>query len=474
MSAPVSRLDAVVPGFTRALRIFHSAAAQVPAYREFLGEHGVDPATIRTPGQFATVPPVTKENYLRRYPRASLFPNGDITRAGIWSTSSGSSGKPTYWPRNDLAAEHAAVLYDRVFRSSFASHEAPTLLVVGFAMGNWIGGTYTLGAGLELARRGHRLSVIAPGINVDTILNNIADLGGNYERIVLAGYPPFLKDVLDAAGPDVLGHDLRLLMAGENITETWRDHVLGRTGGRAEHTSLIYGTADAGIMGHETPTTIAIRRAARDDEGLGTALFGNCTVAPTFVEYDPRLRYTEVDDKGRLLFTIDNAIPLVRYRINDEGSVHSAADVARILGESEHELAISTAADHGGFIALRRRSDVATSFYAINLYPDSIRPVLERNDIADRVSGKFTLHKEESLELGPQLVLEVELARNRCGDSALEALLRAEVIAALTRTSTEYRELLATKGAAANPMIRLHVFGSEVFQYDVKVSWAQS
>ena len=52
--------------------------------------------------------------------------------------------------------------------------------------------------------------------------------------------------------------DLKILMAGENISEGFRDYILKRIGkeGRAEHTCLIYGTADAGIMGHETLATI--------------------------------------------------------------------------------------------------------------------------------------------------------------------------------------------------------------------------
>ena len=89
-------------------------------------------------------------------------------------------------------------------------------------MGNWIGGTYPYAALTALANRGHRLSVIAPGIDVDTILDNIARLGRHYERIVLAGYPPFVKDVLDradSADNEVLRFYLRVLLAGETISQ---------------------------------------------------------------------------------------------------------------------------------------------------------------------------------------------------------------------------------------------------------------
>ena len=51
---------------------------------------------------------------------------------------------------------------------------------------------------------------------------------------------------------------------------------------------------------------------------------GNQTRQPTFVRYDPERRYAEVDDDGFLLFTLDSSIPMIRYRINDQGAVFSA------------------------------------------------------------------------------------------------------------------------------------------------------
>ena len=132
-----------------------------------------------------------------------LARHGDIVAAGTWSTSSGSSGKPTYWPRDSLSLEQSIDLYDKIFRRSFQSHERSTLAVIGFAMGNWIGGTYTYTGIQHLRALGHRLSVIAPGIDIAAILSNIADLGPYYEQVVLVGYPPFIKDVLDQAPSSV-------------------------------------------------------------------------------------------------------------------------------------------------------------------------------------------------------------------------------------------------------------------------------
>uniref|UniRef100_UPI0024541076 hypothetical protein n=1 Tax=Nocardia abscessus TaxID=120957 RepID=UPI0024541076 len=47
----------------------------------------------------------------------------------------------------------------------------------------------------------------------ETILANIAELGTRYDQVVIAGYPPFVKDVLDHAPEEVLRQDLRVLLA---------------------------------------------------------------------------------------------------------------------------------------------------------------------------------------------------------------------------------------------------------------------
>jgi phenylacetate-coenzyme A ligase PaaK-like adenylate-forming protein len=55
----------------------------------------------------------------------------------------------------------------------------------------------------------------------------------------------------------------------------------------------LYGTADAGVLGNETPKSALIRRflAARPD--LARELFGESRL-PTLVQYDPTSRFFEV------------------------------------------------------------------------------------------------------------------------------------------------------------------------------------
>jgi phenylacetate-CoA ligase len=460
-------------GFERAHDAFRRAALEVPAYADFLRRNKITAERIQTPQDFADVPPVTKANYLHHYPLNMLARRGDIAEAGTWSTSSGSSGKPTYWPRGSLSLEQSIDLYDKIFRQSFQSHERSTLAVIGFAMGNWIGGTYTYTGLQHLRALGHRLSVIAPGIDVATILGNISDLGPYYEQVVLVGYPPFVKDVLDQAPSSVADMDLKILMAGENISERWRDYILKRIGkeGRAEHTCLMYGTADAGIMGHETPTTIAARRLARNDQRLNAALFGDDEIQPTFVEYQPGFRFTETDPDGYLLFTVDNAFPLIRYRINDRGRVVTASELARLLDQCGHEFRVRTSTGDAGFVALGRRTDIAATFYSLKIFPESVRAAFEDATISGTISGKFYLMTHDDEAYGQTLRLHVELRAEATADEGLGPRLKELVVASLVRTNDEYRQLHQVLGKRAEPMISLHHFGTGGFAHGIKHRW---
>src|SRR5262245_60438943 len=87
----------------RALALFKAMAARVPAYKDFLRKEHVNPAKIRTSADLVSVPSVTKNNYLRAYPWSKLCWDGGLDRsAAVFTCTSGSTGEPVYFPRNDL------------------------------------------------------------------------------------------------------------------------------------------------------------------------------------------------------------------------------------------------------------------------------------------------------------------------------------------------------------------------------------
>lgn len=150
----------------RALELFGSVAASVPAYRALLAEHDVDPATVRTLADFRTLPLLGKDNYVRGYPLAQLCRDGELTGCDMIAVSSGSTGEPTCWPCSVADEFAVAIRFEQVFHDSFAADRRATLAVVCFTLGTWVGGMYTASCCRHLAAKGYPITVVTPGSNV--------------------------------------------------------------------------------------------------------------------------------------------------------------------------------------------------------------------------------------------------------------------------------------------------------------------
>ncbi|MFC8526277.1 phenylacetate--CoA ligase family protein [Nocardia sp. NPDC057227] len=453
------------PGFTGALRTFRDTAEYVPAYRDFLRRHNIDPDDIRTARDFAELPPVTKDNYINAYPPHELLPLGRISGAETWSASSGSSGRPTYWARGTVALKQSIELHRRILRAIDAD-SGSVLVVVGFAMGNWIGGTYTYQAITGLHGRGVPVSVITPGADVPAIRDAIRRLGPHYTTVVVAGYPPFLRDVLDTDDLELGGVDLRLLMAGENISEPWRDNVLELAGkpGRFDASCLIYGTADLGMVGHETASTIAVRRYTIEHPEI----LGGAAAMPTLVEVDPAYRYVETDAEGQLLFTAAPGTPLIRYRIGDQGAVLSPGQLRASLRRAGCPDELRPSVRGARYVVLHGRSGVAATFYSVKIPDEALRAALADPRLTPTLTGKFLLDRVDDERFRSELRLRVQLRRGIAPGPGLAELVGQVVVDSLRRVSSEYRELHRTYGAAAEPEVALDHFAADGYGGPIK------
>jgi phenylacetate-coenzyme A ligase PaaK-like adenylate-forming protein len=75
------------------------------------------------------------------------------------AVSSGSTGKPAYWPRFVLDELAAAAQFEQIFHDSFEADRQPTLAVVCFPLGTWVGGLYTASCCRHLAAKGYPVTV---------------------------------------------------------------------------------------------------------------------------------------------------------------------------------------------------------------------------------------------------------------------------------------------------------------------------
>jgi phenylacetate-CoA ligase len=215
------------------LELFHSVAATVPAYQAFLKEYDIEPAAIQTLEDFQKLPLLTKENYLRCYPLPDLCRHGKLETCDIIAVSSGSTGNPTFWPRFLTDELEIATRFEQICHDSFAADTKKTLAVICFTLGTWVGGMYTTNCCRYLASKGYPITVITPGNNQTEIFRVVQELGLLFEQVVLLGYPPFIKNIIDigiAQGINWHQYGIKMVFAGEVFSEEWRSLVGERVG----------------------------------------------------------------------------------------------------------------------------------------------------------------------------------------------------------------------------------------------------
>ncbi len=469
--------EGIIPGFQHALTLFKQASINVPAYKAFLKSHGVDPKKINTPTDFSRLPIITKENYLKKYPLQELMWQRGVSDARMISASSGSSGQPFFWPRGNQSVEDSVVILDELLDKTFQTKTKETLCINAFAMGTWIAGTYMNSAMWRLADLGHRIVTITPGITKEEIARELEVLGPTFQQVLIMGYPPFVKDVVDYAKTrniKLARLDIKCLLAGENFSEQWRDYILARIGkkNQPESTLGMYGTADAGIVGTETPLSIFIRRLSADDRRLYEALFGNDSILPTLVQYNPDLRYAEEID-GKIIFTTDNSLPLIRYEILDEGRVLTPSMVNNVLGRFGKRIpAEMKPFSDNPYIALYGRQDVAATFYALNIYPENVKYGLEIPALQAIVTGKFVIKAEfDDTTQTQALDLSVELQPGVKPDQKIERKIFKAVVDSLVQNNSEYSKLYQEIGKKAEPIVHLMEQGNPDFKPGIKHRW---
>jgi phenylacetate-CoA ligase len=384
--------------------------------------------------------------------------------------SSGSSGRPTFWARDAVQEEAGGKLHRYILDNVFnIKKNDTTLVVICFSMGVWVAGGYTLAAFRWLSKNGYNISTVTPAMEREDIINIFKNLAPSYKNLIIVGYPPFIMDVVNGAIGDGVRFSqcVKILTAGDKFTEKWRDALAKLLG--IHHSSIVsvYGSADALALGHETPLSIYIRREALKDSNIYKDLFGEEKNIPAIVQFHEDMVHIE-EIKGELIITAPLKIPLIRYNIHDRGVVIQSSDMLQLLnkhGIKKDILPTKTRLFNHPFLVLKGRSDVAVTFYAINIYPEHIMAGLIDKPIARYTTGSFITHNSDySKGKSQKLNIEIELASN-IKDSTLLRLnlnkrFKLNLNKRLIEHNIEYRKLFFSIGERAMPRVRLVRFGS--------------
>ncbi len=430
-------------GEAYALKCFHRAVNEVPAYSAFLKSHKIESDKIVSIADFAQVPETDKSSYIKEYPLGDRVVGG-LSAQSILAVSSGTSGQPTLWPRGGFQEADAAAVHFAIMSELYEIDKLKTLIIVCFPMGVYVSGMATSIPLLKIAEENDNITVITAGNNKEIVLQTIPKVIADFEQIVLVGHPFFVKDVLESGKRAGIrwgrGVKVRTFFCSEGFNEVWRDYLASLIENADPQKDFynMYGSSELLLMGFETTHTIALRRA-------GGVLGVN---PPNIFQYDPTRCFIEVNSKGELLFTAWSGVPLIRYNLHDAGSVLG------VHSEGSWKLPLVT---------LNGRSDHTLIFYAANIYPEHIHTALNKKDFLSKITGKFVMEKNYTASMDQKLIIHVELQDQVKVPATFAKQIKKRVIDTLLKVNMEYSYIYKNQDKDVEPKIVLHSYRNDKY-----------
>ncbi|MCB2408192.1 phenylacetate--CoA ligase family protein [Hymenobacter lucidus] len=395
-------------GKMKALAVFWMARRQAPAYQQFLRDHHTrSPRLHGLIPDLSSLPIMDKENYVKRYSLGERCLGGKVPGHGIIiDESSGSSGVPTNWVRG--TAERRANKRMLEFGLFHLIGPGPYFLINAFALGPWA-------TGINITMSFADLAVMKSlGPDAQKIINTLHSFGPD-QHYVIMGYPPFLKQLVDAAPLDWRSYNVTMIYGGEGMSEAMRDYLLAK-GIRKVYGS--FGASDLELnISSENDFTIALRKAVLSRPELAARLVKYPGATPVIFQFNPADFYLEETAAGELLVTLCRPYylaPKIRYNIHDRGQVIRFSELKRILadcgltpddiapGYSELPLLL-----HYG------RADMTVAFYGSKIAPADLQEALMSTPaLASRVQS-FTMFTSEDEAANKSLRICMELAQGQ-------------------------------------------------------------
>src|SRR3989338_100161 len=481
-------------GEKMALDLFRWEVVTTQAYRSFLKKYKINPTDIKNTKDFKTLPFTSKDAFLRPANYIDLFPNHDIAlEKNIWATS-GSTGEPFYFPRNGFHDDMYQYETELFLKEQFAIDKKKTLAILGFGLGIWIGGIFTYKVLEKISEKGYLFTIVPTGTNKEQFLQAIKKFGHFYDQIILMGYPPFIKDVLDEGkeyGIYWKDYEIKILTAAEGYSEKFREYIAKKAGVKNMVRDIVnmYGTVELGTMAHETALSNLIRNLASKNKKLFRTLFPEAGNIPTLCQYYPHLIYfeeVEVEKKCEIVATgYGTHLPLIRYRFKDLGGVIPYETMMEKLIACDIDLK-KEIKNYGinprivqelPFVYVCARSDFSVSLYGIVIYPEYIRDLTHRKFIENNTTSRFAMRVDYDSQQNQFLEINIELQKGVRGSKKLCKIVQQSVLVLLLKHSTEYKHLYNSSPTYQKqllPRITLHPHHHQLyFAREGKQKWVE-
>jgi phenylacetate-CoA ligase len=405
------------------LDAFHRAASHVPGYRALLKEEGVHPDQIKDVQTFLEFCPLlTKHNTFNRYPLRDLCVGGSLHDVAEVLTSSGHGGNFSFGIKNRKQLSASAQFIDDALDAAFQVKSRSTLAVNCLPMG--------VGFSSEC------MTIATTSVREDMAVALVKAFGQHYDQIILVGDPLFMKKLADYSASqhmDWTRYRVNIVLGEEIFGEHFRNYLSKCFGLSAEKPESGYilssmGTGELGLhLCHETPATIALRRAAHEKAQLARELLGvhgPGMVLPMIFTFDPArtlIEIIEADQSGYgniavSILDLNALVPLLRYQTGDIGRLLDGKAASEIL--HHHGLSLPEDLPDNLIVLKGRQKESLPNGTHVGFYKDAL---YADPSVAANLTGALRL-----IFSGREFAMHVQLTRTGVLDSDLrQGILRA-------------------------------------------------
>ncbi|MDD5020021.1 MAG: hypothetical protein PHH75_05755 [Candidatus Omnitrophica bacterium] len=385
----------------KVLKVFETACARVPAYKEIIRRAEINPSAIKTIEDFKKfVPVIDKEMTFAAWSHdlKQLCLDGALTDVRAIVSSSGHSGLFSYGLNTSREIERIQDSIDFMLDYIFNVSEKKTLLVNCLPMG--------------VRLYSSLVTVADTSVRPDIVIHIVKTFSSSFEQTIIAGENSFIKKVLEdgeEAGVDWKAVRPHLVLGEEVLPENMRTYFAGILGIELDDPdtqTLIgssFGIAEFGLnLFHETKDLIRIRRLLQRDEKFREALIGlDLDNLPAILQYNPSKLFVEEVSTDDGLFHLaltnledDGLIPLIRYNTKDEG-IHIPYDKLKqalhAFGYEDHLPKVRLP-----LMAIWGRNKIRVN-EGFSIRAEYIKELLYRKkDVASSLTGNFRLSKSRA------------------------------------------------------------------------------
>ncbi len=428
---------------SEAVLLAQHSIRHVEGYKKFIGQFS------DWEDDFFSLPVTSKQTYVSHYSFAERMIEQPYDSFGL-IRSSGFSGIPCYWPQSKSNFKMLDHIIKMQLETVYNVHQKKTMAVVGLALGSWIGGESLSFLFKSFARQtDYPFLVFSPGNQFDEIIEILSVFQDQFDQFLVCICPSAIRYLFLRAkekNTKLPYQKMKFIVLGESFSESLRIGLQDELGLPYDPSFMlsIYGSADTGLLGFESPLTSGIRSMFHLYPQIAKQ-FGFEHENPTFFHNADPAHFLE-DCNGELLVTASKTMPLVRYNLKDKVKLVSGKQFFQLLNDKKTSIPQRFSwilnpefqQSLGDLLLFFNRSDQALFFFGTTYTCEMFNDIIHSQELSPFLTGLYKV-SVDVIENRSVLVFQLEVFQTTLVNAELEYFILTYIVKRLCECNAEFK-----------------------------------